>query len=206
MYYELSPISHNRQMYTRWEGCQRAFGQRCLKLLPHILMRIHYCLIQIVSNTHTHTHTQSAHSHSVHKHLATDTPLSPMLQCLPITKEVINSTTAPSREIDFNDTGYMAAVSVPDSHLHTSRDPVNQPSVALQCKAKQDKPDPPSQLEALALNTVPYFMVIMNDNLVCLKKCFTHWNLTKRTFSPAHTLIALQLKAGRLQAIQGLVA
>lgn len=40
-----------------------------------------------------------------------------MPQCLPITIEVINSTTAASREIDFNDTSYMAAVSVPDSHL-----------------------------------------------------------------------------------------
>lgn len=46
----------------------KRFGQRCLKLLLHILMRIHYRLI------HTHTHT---YSQSEHKHLATDTPLVP---------------------------------------------------------------------------------------------------------------------------------
>lgn len=57
----------------------------------------------------------------MHKHLAVDTTVSPLLWCLPITKEVINSTTATSREIDFNDTSYMTAVSVPDSHLYTSR-------------------------------------------------------------------------------------
>lgn len=113
-------------------------------------MRIHYRLIQTHTNTHVHT---STHSHSAHKHLATDTPphlpLSPMPQCLPITKEVINSTTAPSREIDFNDTSYMAAVSVPDSHLHTSRDPARRLSAALHWKAKQDAPQLASQQAAL---------------------------------------------------------
>lgn len=83
------------------------------------------------SNTHTHQHILIQ---CTSIWLQTP-PLSPMPQCLPITKEVINSTTAPSREIDFNDTSYMAAVSVPDSHLHTGRDPASRLSAALHCKA-----------------------------------------------------------------------
>lgn len=84
------------------------------------------------SNTYSHQHILIQRT-SIWRQTP---PLSPMPQCLPITKEVINSTTAPSREIDFNDTSYMAAVSVPDSHLHTSRDPASRLSAALHCKAK----------------------------------------------------------------------
>lgn len=53
---------------------------------------------------------------------------------------------APSREIDFNDTSYMADVFVPDSHLHTGRDRASWLSPALHCKAKQHKAQPVSQL------------------------------------------------------------
>lgn len=110
-------------MCKHQEGCQRAFGQRCLKLLSYILMRIHYRLIQ----THTLTHILIQ---CTSIWLQTP-PLYPMLQCLPITKEVINSTTAPSWEIDFNDTSYMAAVSVPDSHFTREPGPAGQLSITL---------------------------------------------------------------------------
>lgn len=139
-------------MCTHWEGCQRAFGKRCLKLLPYILITIHYCLIQTNTQTHTYTHSNTflfSAQVSCYRH----PPLSPMPQCLPITKEVINSTTAPSREIDFNDTSYMAAVSVPDSHLHTSRDLSCQLSAALHCKTKQYKPKLPTRQRFIQYST-----------------------------------------------------
>ncbi len=170
-------------MCKHLEGCQRTFGERCLKPLPPILMRIHYCLIQ----THPHMHT--------HRHILIQCtsiwqqtpPLSPMPQCLPITKEVINSTTAPSREIDFNDTSYMAAVSVPDSHLHTSRDPASRLSAALHRKAKQDEPQPAASQWA-ARPSVSYITCgwlhqreLINSQYSYSKfadPCFTHWWLS----------------------------
>ena len=124
-------------MCKHWEEYHRAFGKRCLKCLPYILISIHCCLFQ-TDTSHTHANILFQ-CKSVWIQRA---PSSPTPQRLPITKEVINSTTAPSREIDFNDTNYTAAVSVTDSHLHTSRDPVGQFSAALHCKATQKKQHP----------------------------------------------------------------
>lgn len=97
------------------------FGQRFFRVpASHTnLMRIY------VTITLTHTHT--------HRHILIQctsiwlrTPLSsPMPQCLPIAKGVINSSTASYGEIDFNDTSDVVAVSVPDSHLDTGSDPAS---------------------------------------------------------------------------------